>query len=276
VQPPSRSSDSAARSGTPGAARPRLKKRLGQHHLRHPEACRPLVEFLGRGEGPLLEIGPGGGVLTAELLGLAETVLAVELDLSWGLEVGRRFSGRGLALWIGDALDLPWERLAEGTRVTGNLPYGVATRLIEEWLDHAPRLGVAGFLVQYEVAQRLCAEPGSRDYGSLSVLVRARARPELLAKVRPGSFRPPPKVESGFVGLVPRADPVVDDWPSFKRTLRAAFRHKRKTLRRALASTWGRDAAARALDAARIAPDRRAETLELSELIALHRARPAP
>ena len=274
MQPPSRSSDSADRARGPAGREPRLKKRLGQHHLRHPEVCRPLLEFLAQGEGPLLEIGPGGGVLSEELLALGGRLLAVELDREWGLALGHRLAGRGLALWIGDALELPWSRLAAGTRVTGNLPYGVATRLIENWLDHAPRLGVAGFLVQYEVARRLCAEPGTRDYGSLSVLVRARARPELLARVRPGSFRPPPRVESAFVGLAPRSEALVDDWAAFKRTLRAAFRHKRKTLRRSLAATWGRDGASRALEQSGIAPGRRAESLEPAELVALHRVRP--
>ena len=205
---------------------PPLDKRLGQHHLVNGALCRPLIEFLApRGE-EVVEIGPGGGVLTAQLLAAgAERIFAWELDLEWAAELRRRVTDPRLAVVAGDALDLDWQRLARGRRLlaAGNLPYNVATVLIERLLtgvgptfarDYGAgsrsEAGVprAAFLVQKEVADRLVARPGSPAYGSLSVLVAAYAEARLLGKLRPGSFRPPPKVDSAFVGLTLHPPPL--------------------------------------------------------------------
>lgn len=260
---------------------PVLDKRLGQHHLVDGALCRPLTDFLApRGE-VVVEIGPGGGVLTAQLLAAgAARVLAWELDLGWAAELRRRLPDARLAVVAGDALDLDWRRLAGGRRhrlAAGNLPFNVATALIERLLTGAagaPGLPRAAFLVQKEVADRMVARPGDPAYGGLSVLVTAYATARLLGRVRPGSFRPPPKVDSAFVGLTLHPPPLPPpEMPAFLATVRAAFAQRRKTLRNALTAAWGRAAAEQALARARIPTTARAEQLALADFLALHRAR---
>src|SRR5580692_9630868 len=176
---------------------PRLKKALGQHHLAAGALCRPLIEFLAPSGQRVVEVGPGGGVLTAELIAAGARVIAWEVDLEWALELRRRNAAP--AIVVGDALDLPWGRLRAPTLAAGNLPYNVATALLTHLLPHHRQVPRAGFLVQREVAERLLATPGEPAYGSLSVLVAAYARAVSLGRVRRGSFRPPPKVEGAYV-----------------------------------------------------------------------------
>jgi 16S rRNA (adenine1518-N6/adenine1519-N6)-dimethyltransferase len=263
---------------SPGSGSPstiELKKRLGQHHLRHPELCAPLLDHLRLDAATVVEIGPGGGVLTRQLVDRAARVWAIELDPEWAFHLARSSNsaaGRTAGLVIADALDFPWHRLAAGTRVTGNLPYSVATVLIERLLDESERLDRQGYLVQLEVAERLCAQPGDKPYGSLSVIVAARMRGRLLNRVRPGSFHPPPRVDSAFVALEAR-EPVVpgEQWPTFKRHVRWAFAQRRKTLLNSLSAALPRTEAGEALARAGIDPGRRAETLALEEFVELHR-----
>ena len=171
---------------------PELKKRLGQHHLRDGRLCRPLLEFLRLEEGRrVLEIGPGGGVLTAELLAAGARLLACEVDAEWAFVLRRRLPRERLAVAVADALALDYGRLRPPTLVTGNLPFNVATRIVELLLPHAAVVPRAAFMVQREVAERLVARAGQPSYGSLSVLVAAQATARYLGTVRPGSFHPP-------------------------------------------------------------------------------------
>jgi 16S rRNA (adenine1518-N6/adenine1519-N6)-dimethyltransferase len=255
---------------------PRLRKGLGQHHLVAGALCRPLVDFLQPAGQRVVEVGPGGGVLTAELLAAGARVIAWEVDLAWAAELRRRLLGRagavtGLALVVGDALDLPWGRLPPPTLVAGNLPYNIATALLAALLPHHREVPRAAFLVQREVAERLLARPGDPAYGSLSVLVAAYARAVALGRVRRGSFRPPPKVEGAFVGFELQPPPLPEaDMPAFLATVRLAFAQRRKTLRNALAAGWGAERTAAVLAALGLASDARAERLGLAELLALH------
>ena len=252
---------------------PRLRKALGQHHLRQGERCRPAIEFLRPQGSTVVEIGPGGGVLTRELLDAGARVLGWELDLSWTAELRRRMAGRDLILVAGDALDLPWERLPAGTLAAGNLPYAVATPILERFLLHGRSVQRGAFLVQDEVAQRLAAKPGSKTYGFLTVMTAALASVSVLARLPPGSFRPPPKVHGAFVGVERRAPAVPLEWMgAFRSTVSAAFAHRRKTIVNSIAASRGREVAAAALDAAGIDPRRRAETLSLDEFVMLDRA----
>lgn len=254
------------------AADPPLKKRYGQHHLRHPGLCRPLVEFLRPAGRRVVEIGPGGGVLTGELLRAGARVWAWELDGEWALRLRRRLPDPGLATVVGDALEIPWGRLPEGARVAGNLPYAIATRLIQDLLAAAPGVPAAAFLVQAEVAGRLAAAAGDPDYGALSVLVQARAEVRPLGRVRRSSFRPPPRVDGAFVGLR-RRRPVVSaaEWPGFEEVVRLAFARRRKTLRNALAARWERAAVDRLLAALELEPTVRAAELGLDRLVSVYR-----
>lgn len=251
---------------------PLLKKSLGQHHLVDGSICRPLVHFLQPEGQRVLEIGPGGGVLTAELLAAGARVTGWELDLAWAAELRRRQidpeAGRALSLVVGDALEIAWDRLAVPTLVAGNLPYNVATAILERLLPHHTTVPRAAFLVQKEVADRLVARPRDEAYGSLSVLVAAWAQAKILGRVRPGSFRPPPKVDSAFVGFELHAPPLPpEQMPAFIAFVRLAFGQRRKTLRNALAAGWGKEKASAVLAAAGVGERVRAEELGLAELL---------
>jgi 16S rRNA (adenine1518-N6/adenine1519-N6)-dimethyltransferase len=249
---------------------PRLKKALGQHHLIDGALCRPLVQFLAPEGRRVLEIGPGGGVLTAELLAAGARVLGWELDPDWAAVLRHRFPGR-LALVVGDALQIAWDRLPARTLVTGNLPYNVATAILEALLPHHANVPRAAFLVQKEVADRIVATPRTEAYGSFSVIVAAYAKARILGRVRPGSFRPPPKVDSAFVGLdlVPPALPE-PEMPGFIALVRLAFAQRRKTLRNALSAGWGREKAEAVLAAAGIPELARAEEMGVGEFLGIY------
>ncbi len=252
-------------------AGPRLKKRLGQHHLRDGRLTRPLVEFLEPAGRLVVEIGAGGGVLTRRLLAAGARVAAWELDFEWVFGLRAR-AGDG-RLWpvAGDALELPWGLLPAGTLVAGNLPYGIATALIEQLLAEARGVPRAGFLVQLEVARRLAARPGEADYGALAVLAAARAEVRPLGRVAAGSFRPPPEVDGAFVGLVRRPPPLPPaEMPAFAATVRAAFAYRRKSLRNSLAAAWGGERAAEVLAALGWGRSVRAQELDLGALVELH------
>ena len=251
--------------------KPLLKKALGQHHLVDGALCRPLIHFLAPAGERVLEIGPGGGVLTAELLAAGARVLGWELDPAWAAFLRRRFPDPSLALVVGDALEIAWDRLPAPALVTGNLPYNVSTAILEDLLPHHARIPRAAFLVQKEVADRIVAAPGTDAYGSFSVIVAAWARPRILGRVRPGSFRPPPKVDSAFVGLELAPPPLPrGEMADFVAFVRLAFAKRRKTVRNSLASGWGREKAEAALAAAGIPERARAEELGLGEFLGIY------
>lgn len=249
---------------------PLLRKALGQHHLIRASACGPLVEFLQPAGRGVVEIGSGGGVLTRALLAAGPRfVWAVELDPAWALRGASALAPAQLV--VADALSLPWRDYPAATLVAGNLPYNIGTVIIERLLAQVG-WAKAGFLLQLEVAQRIAALPGSKAYSALSVLVAARAQAELLGRVAPGAFRPPPKVDSAFVGLVPRPiDPRAES-PHFSRLVRTAFQQRRKTLANALKPELG-GAAADIIRAAGLDPQDRPERVALEGWLALVTAR---
>ena len=251
---------------------PSLRKRFGQHHLRQGDLCEPLIVFLAPRGRPVIEIGPGGGVLTGALLAAGASVIAIELDLAWAFELIRRMSDRRFDMVVGDALDFAWSRVPKGTLVAGNLPFGISTRLIDVVLGYPSRIPKAGFMVQKEVADRLLAQPGDKAYGALSVLTSARASVSFLGRVARGSFSPPPKVEGAFIGLETR-EPAVESvaWSKFAATVHLAFSQRRKQLRNVLASRWGRGLTDRVLEQADVRARSRAEELGLDDFIRLYR-----
>lgn len=259
--------------------RPRRKKSLGQHHLREGSLCRPLLEFLFAGPAPaarppfVVEIGPGGGVLTAELLSAGAEVLALELDPEWAATLRSRLASEKLSVRVGDVLDFDWSAVPSGTLVCGNLPYQIGTAIVDRVVRAYPQVERAAFLLQREVVDRLTAQPGDSEYGSLSLLTQARASVTRLGIVRPGSFVPPPKVDSAFVGLRLRPAPLPEsEMPAFERLLRAAFRQRRKTLLNSFTSSFSRPAVETALATLGHEAKTRAETLAMDDFLALSRA----
>lgn len=251
----------------------RLKKALGQHFLKRSETCAPLVAFLEPHGRRVLEVGPGSGTLTRALLAAGARVTAWELDAAWAREVAEEFASEALTVVVGDATEIAWDRLGHGALVTGNLPYNIATSIVlaclESTVGRTGSIERAGFLLQREVAQRLAAGEGDPDYGSLSVLVGALAEVERLGDVPPRAFTPPPRVESAFVGLTPRAVISAEEYAEFKPLVRAAFALRRKTLRNSLAAELGSATAARLVEAAGLPVDTRAERMGVAQFRAL-------
>lgn len=257
----------AAADSVDAMGQPQLKKWLGQHHLRQGEVCAPLLDFLAPRGCQVVEVGPGGGVLTRQLVRCGARVLAIELDPVWAFALAG--GGRtGVRLAIADALQLNWKGTATGTLVTGNLPYNVATAIIQRVVRCGRRIPRAGFLVQREVAERFTATVGSRGYGALTVLTSLFAVAQVLGRVKAGSFVPVPKVESAFVGFELRQPELTtQELERFERFIYLAFSQKRKQLVNALGSGWGHEMARDVLGRAEVDPERRAETLPLAEFL---------
>src|SRR5262249_52556528 len=230
------------------------------------------------GDETVIEIGPGRGSLTEVLVPRARRLVLIEYDRALAAILRERYADNPavdvieadvLTVDLGDAAGGPF-------RLVGNVPYYITTPILFHALE-APRPDLAVYLVQREVAERIVAEPGTKDYGALSVNVQAVARAKLLFRVAPGSFLPPPKVESAVIRIEPRPDPVVEvtDEPEFRRFVQAAFGMRRKQMRRVLRSLWSVSAerADEILLSCRIDPTARPETLSPQDFADLIRAR---
>jgi 16S rRNA (adenine1518-N6/adenine1519-N6)-dimethyltransferase len=251
------------------------RRSLGQHFLLDEGLCRRVAALAGDLAGRhVLEVGPGPGGLTRALLATpAVGVTAVELDrraVAALAELEAAHPGR-LRVVQGDALGLePAALLPEPPRrIVANLPYNVATPLLVRWLRGAAALEGMALMFQQEVAERICAAPGTEAYGRLSVLAQWRCRCALLLRLPPGAFSPPPKVWSAAVGLTPHAeDPGTALFAAMERLTAAAFGQRRKMLRGALRGLGDAEAL---LAEAGIAGERRAETLSIAEFDGLAR-----
>jgi len=260
-------------------ASPRLRplRSLGQHFLVDRGIVRRIVAAAGIAPGDtVLEIGPGRGFLTDGLLEAGARVVAVEMDRGLHAALAERLRDEArLTLHHGDALRFDLSGMAAPYKVVANLPYQVTTPLLFRLLEADPAPATAVLMVQREVADRILAAPGTKEYGVLTVGVRARAACEACFAVPPGAFRPPPKVRSMVVRITPRAAPVVAprEMAAFMAVVRAALGRRRKTLRNALA-TLDLPAAQMeaALAAAGIDPGARGETLDLDAFLRLYRA----
>lgn len=260
--------------GERGDFRVKADKRLGQHFLHDPA----ILTRIAAAATPLagcttVEVGPGPGGLTEALLAAgAERLVAIERDPRFlpGLQtLSARWPGR-LELIEADAMTIQTASLARGVplRIVANLPYNVGTELLVGWLERIEGIELMVLMFQKEVALRLAAAPGGKDYGRISVLAQAMCRVERLFDLPPGAFRPPPRVASSVVRLAPHA---THPSPELRRALssvtRAAFGRRRKMLRSSLGGLPV--PAERLLEAARIAPTRRAEELTVAQFLEL-------
>jgi 16S rRNA (adenine1518-N6/adenine1519-N6)-dimethyltransferase len=246
----------------------RHKKQLGQHFLHEAGIIAKIVRAIDPKPGDrLVEIGPGAGAITIPLLRLHGELTVIEFDRD--LLENLRALGPGLAIVHRDVLDVDFTELAGGTpiRLVGNLPYNISSPILFHALEHAAVVRDMHFMLQKEVVDRMAAAPGSKVYGRLSVMLQAFCTVTPLFKVPPGAFRPPPKVDSAVVRLVPRppAEIGLADAGVFATVVKAAFAQRRKTLRNALSALCD----AGALAASGIDPGARAEAVAVADYVAL-------
>jgi len=229
-------------------AYPPPRKRFGQHFLHDPQVLARIVQALDPRPGDhLVEIGPGRGALTTQLIDRPGVTLdAIEIDRHLARELRGRFAGA--AHWVlheTDALEFDFSALAlergGPLRIVGNLPYNISTPLLFHLLAAAPALVDLTVMLQREVVARLAAKPGGRDYGRLTVMLAPAAEIERLFDVGPGAFQPRPRVWSAVVRLRMRAAPRFEVSPHYAAVVAAAFAQRRKTLRNALSRLLDRE-----------------------------------
>lgn len=261
-----------------------FSKALGQNFLINPGVCpRMAAECGAQGCKGVIEVGPGIGVLTWELSQVAEKVCAIELDSRLFPVLEETLAGRdNVKIIPGDVIKLDLHQLIQQefgggpVCVCANLPYYITSPVILRLLEEGLPLTSITVMVQKEAAQRLCAAPGERECGAVSVAVHYRSQPKLLFQVGRGSFLPPPKVDSAVLRLDLRQEPPVsvadEDW--FFRVSRAAFAQRRKTAANSLSATLGlpKPQVEQALAAAGAPENVRAERLTLEQLAALANA----
>ena len=178
----------------------------------------------------MVEIGPGEGALTRPLLERLGKLEAIELDRDLAAQLAAQFPPWRLTVHCADALEFDFNRFPAATRLIGNLPYNISTPLLFHLAQYAERVRDMHFMLQLEVVERMVAAHSTPEYGRLSVALQVRFQMKKLFKVARGAFRPPPKVESALVRLVPLEHPLRVD----EDLLRKAFSARRKTLKNAL------------------------------------------
>jgi len=249
-----------------------MPRRLGQHFLRAAAVERLLAVIDPRADEAFLEIGPGTGALTLPLAARAREVAAVELDARLADRLRQR-APRNARIVTGDALEVDLASLVgAGGRLVGNLPYYVSSPLLRRILELRGHVRDVHVMLQDEVARRVAAAPGSRDYGILSVLYALWAEVDIPLRFPPGAFAPPPKVHSAVLRARFRAQPraEVPDLAAFERLVRTAFTRRRRTLENNLQDSYPN--LKEYLRLLNIEGRRRAETLSVVEFARLTQA----
>ena len=218
-----------------------VRKRFGQHFLHDPAVIRRIIDAVAPAPGErIVEVGPGRGALTWGLLERAKRldVIEIDRDLAQALKTDPR-AGSGLEVHVENVLDTDFIRLrgAGGPlRIVGNLPYNISTPLLFRLLTQRAAISEMYFMLQKEVVDRMAAQPGTKDYGRLTVMLAAVAEVEALFDVGPGAFQPRPKVWSAIVRLRPTESPrfEIGRDGALRTLVTTAFSHRRKTLRNSL------------------------------------------
>jgi len=262
----------------PTGSKIRPKKSFSQNFLVNLNAARRIVDSLELSPAEtVLEIGAGRGVLTQFLVEKAKRVLAVELDRNLVALLKERFThSENLEIISADVLKvrltdyvLPSQKI----KIVGNLPYQITSPILEWMMNQRELIQQAVVTVQREVAKRLSAKPGTRDWSPISIFCQVYSQPKILSTLSPGSFFPAPKVESAVVRLEILNRPLVkfEEEPAFFQLVRKIFTSRRKTLLKALSSGTGqpRNQVEGALKECHIKPQTRGETLTIPELLTL-------
>jgi len=242
------------------------RKRFGQNFLVDEQVVFAIVSAISpRSNEHLVEIGPGLGAMTRRLLHECGRLDVVELDRDLVEVLKAKFGAeKNLHIHSGDALKFDFCSLANGNRlrVIGNLPYNISTPLLFHLFEQSFCIQDMHFMLQKEVVERLCAEPGTKEYGRLGVMARYHCDMEALMDVFPESFSPSPQVISTIVRLVPHVDKPVSVSPeALNKVVAAAFSQRRKTLRNALVNLFSVDE----IQSLGIDPGTRAERLSLAD-----------
>lgn len=248
----------------------RARKRFGQNFLIDETIINQITGRFSDPSDTIVEIGPGRGALTGNLLNNGAKVIALELDRDLIPVLQHKFKGHdNLTLHQTDALKFDFASLAPQAplRLVGNLPYNVATPLIFRLLEDLSLIRDMHFMLQWEVVARLAARAGENNYGQLSVIVQNLCETSTLIEVPPASFEPAPKVNSGVIHITPRAQPLipVQQQKSFTTLVKTAFAQRRKTLRNNLKGLLTESQ----IEDSGVAPGLRAEVLDINQFAAL-------
>ncbi|MDA0995058.1 MAG: 16S rRNA (adenine(1518)-N(6)/adenine(1519)-N(6))-dimethyltransferase RsmA [Proteobacteria bacterium] len=247
----------------------RPRKRFGQHFLTSAETIEQIVAAIAPREGEtIVEIGPGQAAITDPLAALASEMHAIEFDRDLAASLKTRFAGNErVSIHEADALKFDFSSLGDKLRIVGNLPYNISTPLLFHLLNYKSCIADAHFMLQKEVVDRMCASPGGKSFGRLTVMLGCRMEVVPLFDVPPTAFSPPPKVMSSVVRMRPIPDPGFDvhDPGVLALIVRSAFSRRRKTLRNALQGV----AEVADIAAADIDPASRPEQVPISGWVAL-------
>lgn len=254
----------------------RPKKPMGQNFLMDQNLMDKLIDALELyPDEDVLEIGAGLGVFSSRIARQARYVVAVEKDRRlFEIASGEFADQKNLKFVLGDFLKLDLPQLLQPfsppVKVIGNIPYYISSPILFKLLEHKSLFETAVLTVQKEVAKRIVADPGSKDYGILSVLVQVQAESELLFDLEAGGFYPPPEVTSSAVQLHFRASPLyeVRNMPLFKKVVKTAFNQRRKTVRNTLKILL-KNNRIKPWEVVQIDPDSRPETISVAQYVAL-------
>ncbi|OZI77746.1 16S rRNA (adenine(1518)-N(6)/adenine(1519)-N(6))-dimethyltransferase RsmA [Bordetella genomosp. 12] len=244
------------------------RKRFGQHFLTDESVVESIVRAIAPArDDAVVEIGPGLSALTAPLLERLDKLSVVEIDRDLAARLRKKYPPERLAVVEADALTVDFGQFGAGMRVVGNLPYNISSPLLFHLMGAADLVRDQHFMLQREVIDRMVAEPGTADYGRLSVMLQSRYRMEKLFDVPPEAFDPPPRVVSAVVRMVPlgEARPRPVSAAAFEAVVARAFSQRRKMLRRGLGD-WAAHVPWEALG---VPPTARAEEIGVAQFIGL-------
>ncbi len=259
------------------------RQRLGQHFLSGPGWQEKIFKTLPRdGQDVWIEIGPGHGEMTRRLAGIASRLIAVEADSRLAQQLHESAQQRpddwpNVKIVPGDVLEQDLSALvgSDNFRVYGNLPYYITSPILHQLFSGASQIASIHIVIQLEVAARIVATPGHREYGYLSAACQFYTHPRIALKIPPGAFRPPPKVQSALVEMMlpgERPSLGITDEPKFLKFMQLCFGHKRKTLRNNLREVVSDEKIRDTLNSNQLRPDVRAEQLSLAQFSAIFKA----
>jgi 16S rRNA (adenine1518-N6/adenine1519-N6)-dimethyltransferase len=242
------------------------RKRFGQNFLQDTRVIGAIVDAIRPEPGEaIVEIGPGLGALTYPLLERAGKLHVVEIDRDIIARLKNEISPDKLTIHEGDALAFDFGSIAPKMKIVGNLPYNISTPLLFHLADYAEQVVEMHFMLQKEVVERMVAEPGSKAYGRLSVMLQWRYHMSLLFVVPPEAFDPPPKVDSAIVRMIPVAQPLPCDEATLEAVVQKAFSQRRKVIRNCLSGMFTEEQIA----ACGVNPTDRPEAVPLEGYVAL-------